>query len=99
MAVFVIVIFCETSSFFSPVGCAATLVCCVTFGRVQLFDGICREPRHVVIGRAVSMKLTTGSTIGVGSRPGLSAVVWWDAARLYMSIRFIASDAPREPFQ
>ena len=42
-------------------------------------------------GRATSMKLTIGCTIDSGSRPGLSAVVWWAAARLKISSRWRAS--------
>jgi hypothetical protein len=96
---FEISIFWLTSSFFSPTGCTATLVCWVTFGRVQVLDGICLAPSHVVSGLDMSMKLTTGPTTGVGSRPGLSAVVWWAAARLYMSSRLVASSEPSDAFQ
>ena len=45
------------------------------------------------------MKLMTGATIGVGSRPGLSAVVWWAAARSYRSSRSRASSTPSAAFQ
>ena len=55
-----IVIFWLTSSFFSPVGCSATFVCCVTLGRFQFPDGMLRGPNHVVMGRDWSMKLMTG---------------------------------------
>ena len=94
-----IVIFCETSSFFSPTGCRATFVCWVTFGRTQVLEGIWRGPSQLTIGREASMKLITGCTIGVGSRPGLSAVVWCAAARSYRSSRSRASSAPSAAFQ
>jgi len=60
---------------------APTAVCWLTSGRDQVCAGIGRAPRKFTIGRAASMKLMTGCTMGSGSKPGTSLVLSCDAAR------------------
>ena len=72
----------------SPPTARRPRVCCVTLGRDHVPDGqLPRAERADTSGRAASMKLTTWPTIGSGSRPRLSAVVWCAAARLKISSR------------